>query len=331
MHKTEKTLSIIIVNWNSWHHINNCLNSIKQYADNIKKEIIVVDNNSNDKSCDKIRKYHPEASVISLLENIGFPRANNIGFSLATGRYILVLNPDTIIYENTLQDSISFLENNKDYGCVGVKTLKPNNRIQFACAKQFTTLRGALFATVLLDKIFPGLKFLKSPDMAFWDHENDRDVEMIQGAYMMFPKTIYSRTGGFNEDIPMFFEDNEFCIRLMRNNYKIRYLSHIKITHAIGQSLKKAAPEWVVMLRYESAYLSIKLLQGNFHARMYPFLLLFILPLKLLLLPYLSLGLYIKNRYNNFSILYYETIYGFLWVKKKIKEIKDAKKDKQYP
>ncbi len=329
MYKAEKTLSIIIVSWNCWYHINNCLNSIKLHADNIKKEIIVIDNNSNDKSCDKIRKQHPETTVIPLLENIGFPRANNIGFLRATGKYILALNPDTIIYENTLQESISFLKNNKSYGCVGVKTLKPNNRIQFACAKQFTTLRGALFGTILLDKIFPGIKFLKSPDMAFWNHENDRDVEMIQGAYMMFPKTIYTKLGGFNEDIPMFFEDNEFCIRLMRNNYKIRYLSHVKITHFIGQSLKKAVPKWVVMLRYESTYLSIKLLQGDGYAIMYPFLLFFMLLLKFLLLPCLSLGLYIKNGYNHFSILYHETVYGFLWVKKKIKEIKNAKKDKK--
>lgn len=311
-------LSIVIVNWNSWEYIDNCLKSIEEYSKGINLEIIVIDNNSTDGSVANLQRLHPDVRLIALTENLGFPKANNLGFKNATGRYLLALNPDTQIYEDTLWCSIDFLEKHKEYGCVGVKTLKPNGRIQLECAGRFLTVRGAIWEMLLLDKIFPKAKFFKPNAMTYWDHKSDRDVDRISGAYMMFPRKLYQKIGGFDERLPMFLEDNEFCFRLWKNGYKIRYLADVEITHFVGQSTKKAMPAWVVALRYESYYLTIKELHGNAHANIYVILLLIVLPLKLIASPFLSLGIYIKNGYHSFSRLYYEALYGLLWCLKKM-------------
>lgn len=311
-------LSIIIVNWNSWEYIDNCLKSIKEYSKGINLEIIVIDNNSTDESVANLQRFYPNVTLIALTENLGFPKANNLGFKNASGKYLLALNPDTQIYEDTLWRSIDFLEKHKEYGCVGVKTLKPNGRIQLECAGQFLTVRGAIWETLLLDKIFPKVKCFKPPAMTYWDHNSDLDVDRIQGAYMMFPYEVYRKVGRFDERLPMFLEDHEFCIRLWKNGYKIRYLADVEITHFVGQSTKRAMPAWIAALRYESYYLIIKELHGNAHANIYVILLLLVLPLKLVASPFLSLGIYIKNGHHSFSRLYYEALYGFPWIFKKL-------------
>ena len=238
-------LSIVIVNWNSWKYIDNCLKSIRENSKGINLEIIVIDNNSIDESVANLQRLHPDVRLIALTENLGFPKANNLGFKNAKGKYLLALNPDTQIHQDVLWRSIDFLEKHKEYGCVGVKTLKPNGRIQLECAGQSYTVRGAIWETLLLNKLFPKAKYFKPPAMTYWDHNSDRDVDRVQGAYMMLPYKVYRKIGGFDERLPMFFEDNEFCLRLNKNTYKIRYLADVAITHFVGQSTRKAMPAWV--------------------------------------------------------------------------------------
>ncbi len=307
-------LSIVIVNWNSWHHIHRCLNSIAVHAENIEHEIIVIDNNSSDKSVHNLKKLHPSVRLFDLQDNVGFPKGNNIGFSKARGKYILALNPDTEIFADTLQSSISVLENDSGYGCVGVKSLKVNGRIQYACARKFVTLKGAIFESLMFDKLFPWLRFLDSPNMTYWDHDDDRDIDMTHGAYMMFPKKVYDQIGGFDDRIPMFYEDHEFCLRLREKGYKLRYIAEVKIIHYIGESVKKAPADWIIKLRYESIYLAIKKWQGQSVAKQYPYWLSIALSLKFFLVPFLGFGLYIKNGYHNIPTLFHETIYGFAWI-----------------
>ncbi len=218
-------LSIVIVNWNSWEYIDKCLSSIRKHAADISLEIIVIDNNSSDNSVENIRKYYPYVKLIAERDNHGFPKANNIGFDIAKGKYILALNPDTEIKSFTLQKSIEFLDKNISYSCVGVKTLKENGKIQYHCARKFFTLKGALSSYLLLDKMLPYIKFFDSPDMAYWDHKSSREVDMISGAYMMFRKSMYKKIGGFDTTIPMFYEDNEYCLRIWLSGYKIYYLA----------------------------------------------------------------------------------------------------------
>lgn len=314
----EVSLSIIIVNWNSWEDLDRCLRSIKKYARDISLETIVVDNNSSQPGYEQAAKNHPEVRIIILPENVGFPVANNIGFETAKGEFLLALNPDTEIYENTLQHSMAFLNEHPDYGCVGVKTLKSNGKIQLACARQFITLKRAVIYPLLLDKIFPKIKFLQSIEMAFWDHTDDRDVDMIQGAYMMFPRKVYETVGGLDERLPMFLEDCEFCIRLWKNGYKIRYLSTVYITHYIAQSTKKASTRWITDMRYDAFYHAIEEYEGKRKARLYPLIMMVALPINVIISPFLALGIYIKHGNNRFPTIFSEALLGIFWAINKL-------------
>ena len=315
-------LSIIIVNWNSWMHLDRCIQSILKHGRNIDFEVIVIDNDSKDDSVKKLKTAHPDVRLMAMNENLGFPKANNIGFKMARGKYILALNPDTKVHKDTLERSIKFLENNTDYGCVGVKTIKPNGRIQYECAGRFLTLKGALWEALLLDKLLPCFSFFTPPAMTEWDHDDERDVDRIQGAYMMFPYSVYEDIGGLDETLPMFMEDQEFCIRLWKSGYRIRYLAGVKITHFVGQSTKKAPPDWITHMRYESYYNIFELLYGQTSANAYVFLLLFILPLKLILTPFIAMGIFLTNRYNRLHILVGEVIHGYSWIFQKLKRLK---------
>lgn len=314
MNRIAPLLSIVIVNWNSWAHIHRCLKSIQHHGGNLPLEIIVVDNNSSDDSVKNLKHSYPNVRLAVLNDNRGFPKATNMGFEMASGDYLLALNPDTMVYGGTLQRSIEFLKQNKEYGCVGVKTLKPNGRIQYECAGRFLTLQGALWETLLLDKLLPRVSLFSPPAMTDWDHEDERDVDRVQGAFMMISRSVYEAVGGLDETLPMFLEDQEFCIRLWNRGYKIRYLTDVYITHFVGRSTKKAAPGWIAFMRYESYHRVLRLLYGKTVSELYPVFLLLILPIKIALSPFLASGIYIKNRYNRLRPLFYESIHGLKWI-----------------
>lgn len=159
---------------------------------------------------------------------------------------------------------------------------------------------------------------MSSPDMAFWDHDNDRDVDMVQGAYMMLPAEVYRRLGGFDETLPMFLEDNELCVRIWQNGYKIRYLSTVSILHHVGASTRKAQAKWISELRYESYRRVIERSQGARMAKTYVLILPFVLMIKLGLLPFLCLGMYLRNGVCYFAQHLFETLHGFSWVWQKL-------------
>jgi len=306
-------LSIIIVNWNSWEVLRNCLESLRQHAADVAHEIIVIDNHSADASVANLRQDYPEVTLLALDTNVGFPKANNLGFVQARGKYFLTLNPDTTVHPGAIQESIRFLDHHPDYGCVGVKTLKPNGKVQSCCARQRPTLRGVMANILMLDKVIPSAAWLKSVDMTFWDHEDSRDVDMLSGSYMMFPRTIYETLGGLDERVLMFLEDVEFCLRLRKNGFRIRYLGEVSIVHHVGQSTAKAAPRPIAELRYRAWQMVIEECYGPRAAKRFAWLLLPVLLLKFLLLPMLCLGMYLKNRENRFVKEVSETAYALLW------------------
>jgi hypothetical protein len=273
--------------------------------------VIVVDNASTDGTAEFIRSSYPDVKLVVNETNLGFPRANNLGFSLASGQYLLVLNPDTEIHEQTIQRSIAFLDEYLDYGCVGVKTRKPTGEIQMSCARQFPTPFGIISVVSLLDKVFPRL--FVSQDMTFWDHESSRDVDMLQGSYMMIRKEIIELHGGFDERLSMFLEDSEFCLRLARNGYKIRYLAEVEITHHMGKSTGKAVQEWIATLRFEGFYLFIKELYGSRTAKQLVRMIMVLLPIRLLYLPIACLYIYTLKRENRLRLYLSETIAGIKW------------------
>ena len=315
-----KELSIIIVSWNCKSYVLRCLQSVYENSVGIDFEIILIDNCSRDRTTEEVSRNFPEVVVVSNDSNIGFPAANNLGFSLASGEYILVLNPDTEVHDGTLIASLNSLKKNPQYGCVGVKTRKPSGRIQFSCARQFPTLAGILSLILFLDKIFPKCKAFSSQDMAFWDHENSKDVDMVAGSYMMMPKRVIERIGGFDERLPMFLEDCEYCVRLSKHGYKIRYLADVEITHYAGKSTEKAVPAWISMLRFEAFHILLCDLYGPEKAKHLASILLVVLPFRILYLPLVSIYQSIlRGQDAMFRPYLLESVAGIKWAIGKIR------------
>jgi len=322
----EIDLSIVIVNWNSWDYLQKCLISIMENTDELIYEIIIVDNCSSDNSVENIAVFFPGVILIKNENNVGFPKANNQAFRIAHGRYFLMLNPDTIIKNNTLQQSLGVLKNDDSIGCVGVKTLKGNGEILLSCARSFPTIWSKFWQIFYFDTIFPKSKFLESSDMGYWDHNNSCDVDLLHGGYMMFPKSIYSKLGGLDERVPMFYEDIEYCCRIKKAGFRIYYLADVEIVHFVGISRSKADKKWSVNITKfycEANYLYfLEHGGGSQKALFYVLMILLCFPLRILYSPFIWLGYLIKNRkIKQMTLINLQIIASTIWAIRKLQAL----------
>lgn len=307
-------LSIIIVNWNSLHYVKQCIESINRNSNGLDLEIIVVDNASRDQKEIVTLNDMKNVRTIKNENNIGFPAANNLGFAIAKGKYILMLNPDTIIKEGTLQKSISKLRSDLSIGCLGVKTLKADGSILFHCARQAPSFMGIIITLFYVDKLFPTWKFLGSPDMPYWDHKDSREVDLLHGGYMMFAKELYQKIGGLDTRIPMYYEDIEFCLRIKKAGYKVFYLADAEIIHYTGKSSKKAPKSWIISLTYEIWYHYIYEYQGGKNkALQYLWFIILTAPIRLIWMQFVALGIYMKRKEIKFYYFFLSVLISVKW------------------
>ena len=192
-------LSVIIVNYNVKELLEQCINSIITSGKNLKIEIIVVDNNSFDGSVEYLKAKFPDQPTLKFISNttnVGFAKANNIGVKDSAGKYVLILNPDTVLQEDTLEKCISFYENGKDMGALTCKLLLPNGRLDLACRRSFPTPSVALYRMLGLSKLFPGSKTFGKYNLTYLDEDKTYEVDAIVGAFMLIKRDIYDKVGG---------------------------------------------------------------------------------------------------------------------------------------
>jgi hypothetical protein len=323
LNKEEIDLSVVIVNWNSWDYLQKCIISIKENTDGLKYEIIVVDNCSSDNSTENIAACFPEVVLIRNKDNVGFPAANNQAFNIARGQYFIMLNPDTLIKGNALYQSLRVLRNDDSIGCIGVKTLKGNGKILFSCARSYPSMWSTFWHLFYFDSIFKRCKFFKSSDMAYWDHNNSRDVDLLHGGYMMFPESIYRKLGGLDETIPMFYEDIEYCCRIKKAGFRIHYLADVEIVHFVGISCSKAEPKWITNLYCETDYLYfLEYGGGSRTALFYVLMIILCFPFRILYSPFIWLGYLIKNRKTKkIALINLQIIESAIWALRKFQAI----------
>ncbi|MBI1931129.1 MAG: glycosyltransferase [Ignavibacteriales bacterium] len=233
-------LSIIIVNYNVKEYLLNLLDSIKQASKNISTEIIVVDNNSDDGSIPAINEKYPEVRTIQNNVNVGFGAANNQALEISSGKFILLLNPDTIVRENTFSEMINFLEQNPKVGIAGCKVLNPDGTLQLACRRSFPKPWVSFTKVTGLSKIFPNSKLFAKYNLTYLDENKSYEVDAISGSFMMMTREAFNKVGGFDTDFFMYGEDLDLCYRIQKAGLKVFYVHKTEIIHYKGESTKRS-------------------------------------------------------------------------------------------
>jgi GT2 family glycosyltransferase len=231
-----KKVDVVIVNWNTGPYLKECVESVIKYDSDLVDKIIVVDNASTDNSIPLIS----EISGITLIENsgnFGFGRACNIGAKICTSEYILFLNPDARIYENTLSSCLDFLddEKNASVGILGVPLEDTNGNIARCCAR-YPSIFNMVSSAMGLDKLIPSSGAL----MKEWDHLTTREVDQVIGAFFLVRGDVYKKLNGFDERFFVYYEEVDFSYRAKKKGYKSVYYSGARAFHYGGVSSSKA-------------------------------------------------------------------------------------------
>lgn len=231
-------LSVIIVTHNSQPFIKRCIDLFIHRGLSLASEIIVVDNFSQDATVDLIKKDFPNVKLIQNTSNLGFAKAANQGIRQARGRYIFLLNPDTELFEGSLEKMIEYMDGNSRCGILGPKLLDPDGKTQLSC-RSFPSHSTALFNRYsLLTRIFPRSKYADRYLKTTWQHNIICDVDWVSGAAMVIKKECLEDIGDFDEGFFMYCEDVDICKRARDKNWRVIYYPPVRIIHFMGGSIK---------------------------------------------------------------------------------------------
>ncbi len=239
MHKDQKLISIIIVNYKVPYCLQELLRSLRQTELYDRSEVIIVDNASGDNSREIITSEFLEVKWIQLKSNIGFGKACNVGVHHASGRFLLFLNPDTVISSNALSQAVRFMENNPETGLMGPKILNPDGTLQLSCRRSFPTPLVAFYYFSGLSRLFPKSKRFGRYNLTYMDENETAQVDAISGSFMFMKLELFREIGGFDERFFMYGEDIDLCFRIRQKGYQIWYHPQIQIIHLKGKSSAK--------------------------------------------------------------------------------------------
>ena len=234
-------LSIVIVNYNVREFLRQCLQSIDQSFHTLTTEVIVVDNNSQDQSVEVLRSLFPNVHFVALNENLGFGKANNIGIQRSRGRYILLLNPDTLIQEDTLSVMTAYMDSTSSVGIAGCKVLNANGSFQVQCRRGFPGPWASFCKLFGLQSLFPRSPLFAQYNQTFRDENETYTVDAVIGAFMFCRREPLFAIGGFDEEFFMYGEDLDLCFRMKQFGFTTAYLPTTTIVHFKGESTRRSA------------------------------------------------------------------------------------------
>ena len=237
-------LSVIIVNWNTKDFLKNCINSIKENTKKIIYEIIVIDNFSSDGSPRVVEADFPDVTLIKNQENFGFGHANNQGYAMAKGKYILFLNSDMIVQKNCLKKMFDFMEKNPAIGASSCKLTHPDGSLQHSC-REFPSFKTIFLMQIGVRFFFPKMKIFRDYLMLDWDHSDIREIDQIMGSFMFIRGMVIKEVGGFDERFWMYFEEVDLCLRIKAAGWKIVHYPYVSSIHF----LSKSSDQWGVIKR----------------------------------------------------------------------------------
>lgn len=234
-------LSIIIINYNVKEFLQNLIHSLQKALSKITHEIIVVDNASDDGSVEFIREKFPQINLIVNKTNVGFSKANNEALKVSKGKFILLINPDTIVSEDTITKMIDFINQYPEVGLAGCKILNPDGSLQLACRRSFPGPWTSFCKVTGLSTLFPKSKLFAKYNLTYLDENSTYEVDAISGSFMMMKREAYEKVGGFDEQFFMYGEDLDLCYRIQKNGYKVFYYPGTQIIHYKGESTKRSS------------------------------------------------------------------------------------------
>ena len=240
-------LSIVIVNYNVKEFLTQCLDSIFKSQTQYNYEVIVVDNSSRDSGRDEICSTFKDITWIDNSENVGFGRANNQGFSHAKGVYTLILNPDTVLQEDTLEKCISYLLAHPEVGGLGIKGLDGSGQFLPESKRALPTPLVALWKITGLSAIFPKSSVFARYHLGHLSPEENHEVDILVGCFMMVPTQLLLSVGGFDPQYFMYGEDIDLSYELQKTGHKNIYFSDSQIIHYKGESTKRGSLNYVRM------------------------------------------------------------------------------------
>jgi GT2 family glycosyltransferase len=231
-------LSIVILSFRDREKLRETIKSVYRSKIGYSYEVIVVDNDSGDGSAEMVEQEFPQVTLIRNANN-GFAGGNNVGMRIAKGKYILLLNPDTEVMENTLQECLDLMEQRSDIGMLGCKVLRPNGDYDYASKKALPDPLGAFFRYVGLSKLFPNSKFFVRYNVPKSSYEEEGEMGSGTGAFLMTRREVIDKIGMLDEDYWMYWEDMDWCYRCHMAGWKVWYYPKVKIIHHKGVSSRK--------------------------------------------------------------------------------------------
>lgn len=233
-------LSVIVVNYNTCEATSACLASVREQEVDFDVEVVLVDNGSADSSAEILRRRHPEVHVIEAGENLGFARGVNLGVHHATGEYVLLLNPDTLVRPGTLAQLVSFARRHPDYGVYGGRTLRPDGSVDPSSCWGAPTLWSLTSFALGLSTAFKGSRVFDPEALGGWERDSVREVPIVTGCLLLTSRTDWDRIGGMDELFFLYGEDAEFSLRARAKGYRPVVVPEAVIVHEVGGSTASA-------------------------------------------------------------------------------------------
>ena len=264
-------LSIVIVNYNVKHFLEQCLHSVFKAVKNIEAEVLVVDNNSVDGSCQMVKEKFPTVTLIENKDNVGFSKANNQAIHISKGRYVLLLNPDTFVQEDTLEKCVNFCDETPDAGGLGVKMIDGKGEFLPESKRSLPTPAVSFYKIFGLASLFPKSKIFGQYHLGYLDKDEINKVDVLAGAFMFLRKSVLDKIGLLDEAFFMYGEDIDLSYRITQGGYENYYFPDTTIIHYKGESTKKGSINYV-MVFYNAMIIFAKKHFTHKRARLFAFL-----------------------------------------------------------
>lgn len=243
-------LSVIILNYNVRHFLHLCIDSVQRAIKGLDAEVIVVDNNSPDDSCAMVKQHFPDIVLVENKENSGFPKGNNIGVAAAKGEYVCILNPDTVVAEDTFVKLLDFAAATPDMGATGIKLIDGRGGFLPESKRGLPTPWVAFTKITGLYKMFPGVRSFNKYYNKEIAETGTGTTDILVGAFMFMKRSLYLEVGGFDEDCFMYSDDFDLSYSITKQGFKNYYYGNTTAIHFKGESTVK---DGLYMRRFRDA------------------------------------------------------------------------------